>query len=146
MAKKKHTDSQLNKYALCLFHGLSQRQAYLETFPKERKWKDATIDTKASKLAKSVEIVTRLDDLKNREKIEHEKNIKKEYLTRERKQQILFEIASDPEASRTDRIKAIDVSNKMDGEYITRTEITGNIGLDQAKNNLDDLIRQMVDE
>lgn len=144
MAKKKITDEQLNKYALCLYHGMSQRQAYLEVFPSERKLKDKTLDNKASNLAKNKEVVGRLEELQRRGKIHHEQQVEKEFLTRELKKAILLEIALDPEATKTERIKAIDIDNKMDGEYVTKAEISGS--LDMQKSKLDDLIRQMTDE
>lgn len=144
MAKKKITDEQFNKYALCLFHGMTQRQAYLEVFPNERRLKDKTLDNKASTLAKNEEIIGRLERLREKEKIHHEKQVEREFLTRDMKKAILLEIATDPEATKTERIKAIDIDNKMDGEYVTKTEISGS--LDMQKSKLDDLIRQMTDE
>ena len=59
----------------------------------------------------------------------------KAFLTIAEKRRILQEIAQDPEARKEDpesrkdeRMKAIDLDNKMEGVYINRTELTGNNG------------------
>lgn len=46
-------------------------------------------------------------------------------LNAKERRMILSEIVNDLEASKRDRIRAIDVMNKMDGIYITKTELTG---------------------
>lgn len=48
-------------------------------------------------------------------------------LTRARKKELLAEFANNPENSITDRLKAIDLDNKMDGEYTNNLNIEGNI-------------------
>ena len=50
------------KFAQGLFRGLSQRKAYREAYPDDTST-DETIDNNASKLAKTDEIVARLDQL-----------------------------------------------------------------------------------
>ena len=52
----------------------------------------------------------------------------KAFLTIAEKRRILQEIAQDPEARKDERMKAIDLDNKMEGVYINRTELTGNNG------------------
>ena len=47
-----------------LFEGLSQRKAYTKAFKKARKWKPATVDSKACVLANQDKIRTRLAQLK----------------------------------------------------------------------------------
>lgn len=49
----------------------------------------------------------------------------KAFLTIEEKRRILQEIANDPEARKDERMKAIDLDNKMQGVYINRTEVSG---------------------
>ncbi len=63
MKTTKLTEKQ-DKYALALFSGDSQRTAYRKAFPSSLKWKDATVDNKASKLAKTGEVMARLDGLR----------------------------------------------------------------------------------
>lgn len=141
MPKKKITDQQLNNYALCLFHGMTQRQAYLEVFPSEAKLKNNTLDKKASLLSKNGKVLERLEDLKKRNQEHFDKQVEREFLTREKKKAILLEIATDPESTKLERIKAIDIDNKMDGEYVTKTEISGSLQTSQSK--LDDVLQQL---
>ena len=56
------------------------------------------------------------------------KATQKAFLTIEEKRRILQEIAQDPEARKDERMKAIDLDNKMEGVYINRTELTGAYG------------------
>lgn len=51
-------------YCQARMRGLSQRQAYLEAFPNSRKWKDATVDKRASELEARREVSGRLRELK----------------------------------------------------------------------------------
>ena len=49
----------------------------------------------------------------------------------QRKQFLTDMIMKDIEASRTDKLKALDILNKMDGEYITKIE--GNLDLSEIR-------------
>jgi hypothetical protein len=51
------------KFVQNLNAGLSQRQAYREAYPKSRKWKDSTVDKRASELLKNGEVLGRYQEL-----------------------------------------------------------------------------------
>lgn len=51
------------KYVQRLVAGLSQRKAYREAYPSSIKWKDATVDNKASALLREGEILARYNEL-----------------------------------------------------------------------------------
>lgn len=51
-------------------------------------------------------------------------------LTRARKKELLAAFANDPENSVADRMKAIDLDNKMDGEYTNNVNLSGNVSVD----------------
>ena len=51
------------KYIKLIVSGLSQRQAYIKVYPHAKKWKDHTIDTRASKLFNREEVITRYKEL-----------------------------------------------------------------------------------
>lgn len=55
------------KFAQGIYKGLSQRKAYREAYPSSRKWKDRTVDTKASELAKNGEVMARIAELRKKE-------------------------------------------------------------------------------
>lgn len=56
------------KYVQGLVTGLSQRQAYVEAYPSAKKWKDATVDSNASRLYKNSKVVARYRELMNEHK------------------------------------------------------------------------------
>ena len=59
------TDKQ-EKYVQGLLKGLSQREAYHEAYPKSKKWKDTSVDSKASTLLSNVKVKQRFDQLKGK--------------------------------------------------------------------------------
>lgn len=104
------------KFAQALAQGLSQRKAYLVAFPEAKRYKDETVDNKASKLAKTNEIRTRLEEIIKQCQDEA-------IMTRTERMIALSDIAKDIEQKTDSRIKAIDTLNKMDGQYIQKVEI-----------------------
>lgn len=56
------------KFVHGLVSGLSQRQAYYEAFPNSKKWKPETVDNKASKLFKEIEVLARYNALMDEHK------------------------------------------------------------------------------
>lgn len=52
------------KYAVLLFEGVSQLDAYREAFPQSKNWKDTSVSPKASTLAKCDKIMTRVNELR----------------------------------------------------------------------------------
>lgn len=99
-------------YAQARAKGLSQRKAYREAFPKSVKWKDATVDSKASNLEKNDKVLARYNELK-------EEAATEAVLTRAEKRQMLADMARNPELSARERQAAIDIDNKMEDEYKT---------------------------
>ncbi|MDT2813756.1 terminase [Vagococcus carniphilus] len=102
-------------FVQCLLKGMSQRQSYLEAYPNSKKWKDTTVDNKASKLANTSEVLARLQELQERSENQAIASVT-------RRKMILTEILEDEEEKANDRIKAIDSLNKMEsigGESLT---------------------------
>lgn len=150
MAEKKRTNSnpekQEEEFINYLISGDSQRQAYKKAFPERCKnWKAETIDSNACRLFSKVR--PRYEELLRKSKAEIEKksimnaNERREWLTKvingEIKETIL--VGNEEVPARTtsinDKMKAMDMLNKMDGEYVTT--IKGDIGI--AK-KLEDLL------
>lgn len=94
-------------FVQCLLKGMSQRQSYLEAYPNSKKWKNATVDNKASKLANTSEVLARLQELQERSENQAIASVT-------RRKMILTEILEDEEEKANDRIKAIDSLNKME--------------------------------
>ena len=131
-------NARYEKYAQELHKGLSQRKADREAFPQSVKWKDSTVDNRASELYKTSEILGRLQELKEatanesimtaQERLEFlsgiVKDINKEKIVVETEEgEKIFE----KPANLGEKMKAIDLMNKMQGEYVTKVE--GSIGV-----------------
>lgn len=103
-------------FVRALIENKSQRKAYREAFPASCKWKDATVDSKASLLFNKDEVLERYIELQNQA-------ANGAVLTRRRKREILRGIAEDEAAEYRDRIRAIDTDNRMEGEYTERVNL-----------------------
>lgn len=95
---------------------MSQRKAYREAFAQSGRWKDETVDSKASNLLKIDKVWTRFKEL---QELAQDQAI----LTRKERMVLLSDIARKGEKD-ADMIKAIDTLNKMDNLYVNRTEVT----------------------
>lgn len=104
------------KFVQDLIKGMSQRKAYRDAFPNSVKWKDETVDSKASDLF-SGKVLERYQEIQNEQKEEA-------LLTRWEKRKILADIARDKENAPSDRTRAIDTDNKMENEYINKIEVS----------------------
>lgn len=100
-----------------LLKGQSQRKAYRTAFPSSVKWKDSTVDSKASALFNSGKVQERYQFLK--------KELDNEAIMHRTDRMITLSKIAEREAEDTGcRIRAIDVLNKMDGDYIQRVEVS----------------------
>lgn len=104
------------KFVLMLITGMSQREAYRVAYPSAEKWKDNTVDVKASQLFANDKVRIRYNEIMDEQK-------ETALLTRAEKRELLAEIARDSKEKAQDRIRAIDADNKMEGEYISKVEI-----------------------
>ena len=107
--------------------GMNYSEAY-RTYYKTDKMTDKSVWDAASKLASHPEVSQRIDELKKQLASENIMNAQErmEWLTR---------LVKSEDASNTDKLKALDIMNKMDGEYVQKiaaevqTETTINIEL-----------------
>ncbi len=110
-----------------IIQGMSQADAYRSAYDAS-KMSDKTIHERASVLAAQDKVKTRLAEL--RDKLANEK-----IMTAQERLQWLTDLIKSQEASNTDKLKALDIMNKMDGEYVQKiaaevqTETTINIEL-----------------
>ena len=102
------------KFVQCLISGMTQRKSYREAFASSKRWKDATVDNKASALFRENEVLARYKELQEEAQDEA-------IMTRKERMVKLSEIASDDEYP-GDQIRAIDTLNKMDGIYTKKLE------------------------
>jgi hypothetical protein len=98
------------KFARNLAKGMSQRQAYRDAYPNARKWKDESVDNKASALARSGEVSARLAELTRKAE-------SKAVMSRQKRLEALSRIAKRNEkSSPKDAIAAIKALNDMTGD------------------------------
>ena len=108
------------KFAQGIAKGLSQRNAYRAAFPSSLDWKDTTVDSKASVLAKNGKVLERVKELA-------EKSTSKAVMTaQERKEWLTGIVKNDLEATK-ERLKAVDILNRMEGSYIEKVELNGQV-------------------
>lgn len=75
-----------------------------------------------------------------------EQSAEKACLTRARKRQILMQLATDEDASYSDRCRAIDLDNKMEGEYVEKVSVAGEINNPFAGMTTADLLKLVGDQ
>lgn len=107
------------KFVQGLIQGMSQREAYHEAFKQSKRWKDTTVDPKASRLFKDSKVKTRYNELLEEAQDEAIMNRKARMVK-------LSKIAGHDEFP-NDQMKAIDLLNKMDNMYIQKNEVTGDV-------------------
>lgn len=125
-------------FAQGLAKGMSQRVAYRAAFPSSEKWKDETVDSKASVLAKHEKVLERLKELA-------EVSTSKAVLTATQRKEWLSEIILNKEEETKDRLKAVDILNKMDGAYIEKVEVNGQLNNPLA-NLTDEELKRLVSD
>lgn len=135
--------SKQEKYINNLVKGMSQRIAYRNAYPSSKKWKDETVDSKASTLLKNEKVKERYKKLidKVNNKLE-ERTImnaleRMKWLTDVINGDILEDVPLMTKATKDKvdtikcptkidtRLKALDTLNKMSGEY--KTILGGNV-------------------
>ena len=110
-----------------ILQGMSQADAYRSAYDAS-KMTDKTIHEKASLLASQDKIKGRLNELRGQ--LANEK-----IMSAQKRMEWLTGLVMSEEASNTDKLKALDILNKMDGEYVQKiaaevqTETTINIEL-----------------
>ncbi len=115
------------KFVQNLVKGMSQREAYKNSYNASN-MKDATIDVKASLLFKQDKIRVRYDEL-------IDKTAKKTIITVQERMELLTKIAQE-EDTPVDKMKAVDLLNKMDGVYIQKIESNSNVKIDNPYKEL----------
>lgn len=115
------------KFCINVFSGMTYIDAYKNSYDAEN-MKDETIYVKASEMMKKDKIKVRIQQLRS------EANSDK-ILSAIQRKEILTDIVLNRDNDDS-RMKAIDILNKMDGEYITKIE--GDIGIKEIRVELED--------
>lgn len=134
------TDKQ-EKFVLNLINGMSQREAYKNSYDAEN-MKDETIDSKASELFKKGTIRERYEELKQKRENAY-------IMTAIERMKLLTDIANgdmkerdkvvtpsgqvvdvEKDSNLSTRMKALDMLNKMEGNYVQKIQADVNADVD----------------
>lgn len=126
------------KFAQGIASGLSQRKAYRAAFPNSVKWKDETVDVKASELKKNDKVLVRLEELA-------QQTTSKVVMTITQRKEWLSELIESATEETKDKLKAVDILNKMDGAYVEKVELGGQINNPMAGLTTDELKKLIND-
>lgn len=121
------------KFIQNIVNGMSQREAYKDAY--DAKYKDEVIDVRACELFKSSKVQVRYNELIKQLEDESIMSAKERMkwlsdVVNGKIKHVSYNSNGDAyenEAYISDKMKAIDILNKMDGQYVTKLE--GNIGL-----------------
>lgn len=131
------SNAKQEKFVQCLITGVSQRKAYLEAFPSSSRWKEVTIDNRASELFNSCEVLGRYQELQ-------EGSANKAIMTAVERKVLLSKMAENADERTDTRIKAIDTLNKMECVYTNKVEMTGALELEITEK--EKIMRMRLDE
>ena len=97
-----------------IMQGMNQADAYRAAYPKQ-KMSDKTIWEAASRLMKNPKVVARLSELRD-------ELIKPTIMSAQKRLEWLTELIDNAEEDTNAKLKAIDIMNKMQGEYVQKVE------------------------
>lgn len=119
------------KFCMNIVKGMTQIDAYKNSYD-AKNMKDDTIYCKASIMMKKDKIRNRIEELR-------EKASNKAIMTAMKRKEWLTQQIEDLNNNLGDRLKAIDILNKMSGEYITKVQGDVNLSYENA-------IKEVADE
>ena len=107
------TDNQ-EEFVKRVAEGMSYADAYRSAYPKQR-MSDKTIWEAASRLMKNDKVVARLKELRDL-------SAKDTIMSAQKRLEWLTEAIANNDIAINDKLKAIDIMNKMQGEYVQKIE------------------------
>lgn len=102
------------KYCVNRATGMNQKESYIDAYDTSN-MKEDTIYRAACELEKDYKITTRIDELRKEARSDR-------IINTIQKKELLTEWIYDADTSKGDRLKALDILNKMDGEYTEKIE------------------------
>lgn len=102
------------QFAQNIIQGMSQADAYRAAYPNQR-MSDKTVWETSSKLANNPKVITRLEELRNA-------LANPAIMSAQKRLEWLTGVINSGEESTGDKLRAIDIMNKMQGEYVQKVE------------------------
>jgi len=112
---------QQEKYCVNIVSGMSQTAAYKDAYD-AKDMKIESIYVEASKLMDNPKITLRIEELRKEARSDR-------IINTIQKKELLTQWIYDADTSKTDRLKALDILNKMDGEYTEKIEAKQEINI-----------------
>ena len=110
------TNKRHEEFAQGIANGLSPVAAYRAAFPNSLNWQEASVETRANETLNDPKVKDRIDELNDASN--------PSILSRHDRMVLLTHIALNEEQPIRQRMNAIDLLNKMDGDYIKKVEAT----------------------
>lgn len=107
-------------YAQGLAAGKKQKEAYIAAYPRAQNWKDCTVYSRSSELARRPDVIQRVDELR-------QSATSAAIMTITQRKEWLSDLIQNAEEATPNRLKALDTLNKMDGAYIEQINVNGSI-------------------
>ena len=107
------------QFAQNIIQGMSQADAYRSAYPKQR-MSDKSVWEAASRLMSNSKVVARLTELRN-------ELAKPSIMSAQERLEWLTELVQDNITPTNHKLRAVDIMNKMTGEYVTK--IDGNLNV-----------------
>ena len=127
------------KFAQGIAQGTSQRRAYRAAFPNSQKWKDETVDSKASLLAKNEKVLARVKELQT-------VATSKAVMTATQRKEWLTKLIQSEDEATQNKLKAVDILNKMDGEYTEKLQVNGTVNNPMSGLTTEELKKLIADD
>lgn len=125
-------------FAKYMAEGMKQIDAYRLAVPASRKWKDKTVYNRASEWYNTGEILGRIQEIQKSATSETVMSVTK-------RKEWLSEIIRNEAEETKDKLKAVDILNKMDGCYTEKVEVKGQINNPFADLTTEEL-KKLVDD
>lgn len=107
-------------YAQGLAAGKKQKEAYIAAYPRAQNWKDCTVYSRSSELARRPDVIQRVEELR-------QSATSAAIMTITQRKEWLSGLIQNVEEATPNRLKALDTLNKMDGAYIEQINVNGSI-------------------
>jgi phage terminase small subunit len=102
------------RFAQNIIQGMSQADAYRAAYPKQR-MSDKTLHEAASRLMANSKVSARVKELRD-------ELAKPSIMTAQDRLEWLTQVVQGDDQSTTDKLKAVDIMNKMQGEYVQKVQ------------------------
>ena len=114
------------KFVQNIIEGMNQADAYRSAYPKQR-MSDKSVWETASKLMKNPKVVSRLTEIRA-------EMMKPSIMTAQQRLEWLTDLVNDTVTPTDSKLRALDIMNKMTGEYVTKVE--GNLNVTKLEDVL----------